>query len=283
MIGCNGIMRWLLEVRKDAGKLAEVEGQRQLSAMRGTVGIAHTCWAMMGCLSGKCASACQCGWCFAIVHNGVIENYLTFKSHVAGEGVYVPIGNRFGSDQSISLPHTMTMGIQCRRGPGSHNQATARGVAFALLNAYPGDTVVRPAREPLVIGVGEATRYLASDVNAFARYTRQAVFLNDGEYAVLRPHDYTIKSLRTAAVLPRVPVPIAWSNGHRVDKGSYPHFMLKEIHEGADCITAALAIPKAEGRRTRPTSRSQPQAVLHGHGHRLLCRPAGAILLRDRG
>src|SRR4030095_3955726 len=87
---------------------------------------------------------------------------------------------------------------------------------------------------------------LATPVTPFPRHTRQAVFLNDGEYAVLRPHYYTSKSVRTAAVLPRAPVPIAWSNGHRVDKGSYPHFMLKEIHEGADCITAALAIPKAE-------------------------------------
>src|SRR5262249_4779283 len=86
----------------------------------------------------------------------------------------------------------------------------------------------------------------ATHPTSFARHTRQAVFLNDGEYAMLRPHDYTVKSLRTAVTLPRPSVPITWSNGHRVDKGSYPHFMLKEIHEGADCITTALAIPKAE-------------------------------------
>src|SRR5262249_11094193 len=99
---------------------------------------------------------------------------------------------------------------------------------------------------PLVIGVGEDTVYLASDVHAFARYTHQAVFLNDDEYAVLHPHDYTIKSLRTAAPLTRPPTHIAWQNSRGAEKGSYPHFMVKEIEEGGDCVAAALAIPQAE-------------------------------------
>src|SRR5439155_776364 len=135
-----------LEVRKDAGTLAEVEGRQRLSTMSGSVGIAHTRWATHG------------GVCQANAH-----------PHSSPDGCF-----------------------------------------------------------------------------AFARYTHQAVFLNDDEYAVLRPHDYTIKSLRTAATLTRAPAPIARSNGHLADKRSYPHFMLKEIHQGADCVETALAVPKAE-------------------------------------
>ena len=76
-----------LEVRKDAGKLAEVEGQQQLSAMRGTVGIAHTRWATHG---GVCQANAHphvsADGCFAIVHNGVIENYLTLKAMLQEKG-----------------------------------------------------------------------------------------------------------------------------------------------------------------------------------------------------
>ena len=119
--------------------------------------------------------------------------------------------------------------------------------AFALLTTHTPETLWCARHEsPLVLGVGDATCYLASDVNAFARHTRQAVFLHDGEYAILRPHDYTVKSLRTTVELTRAPVHMAWSNGHRVERGSYSHFMLKEIHAGADCVETALAIPMAE-------------------------------------
>jgi glucosamine--fructose-6-phosphate aminotransferase (isomerizing) len=236
-----------LEVRKDAGKLAEVEGQQQLSAMRGTVGIAHTRWATHG---GVCQANAHphvsADGCFAIVHNGVIENYLALKATLQEKGY------TFQSEtDSEVIVHLIAayhdQGYSVEEALVATTRQLQGAFAFALLTTHTPETLWCARHEsPLVIGVGEATRYLASDVNAFARHTRQAVFLNDGEYAMLRPHDYTVKSLRTAAVLPRVPVPITWSNGHRVDKGSYPHFMLKEIHEGADCITAALAIPKAE-------------------------------------
>ena len=236
-----------LEVRKDAGKLAEVEGQQQLSAMRGTVGIAHTRWATHG---GVCQANAHphvsADGCFAIVHNGVIENYLALKATLQEKGY------TFQSEtDSEVIVHLIAayhdQGYSVEEALVATTRQLHGAFAFALLTTHTPDTLWCARHEsPLVIGVGEATCYLASDVNAFARYTRQAVFLNDREYAVLRPHDCTVKSLRTAAALPRVTVPITWSNGHRVDKGSYPHFMLKEIHEGADCISAALAIPSAE-------------------------------------
>ena len=234
-----------LEVRKDAGKLAEVEAQRQLSAMRGTVGIAHTRWATHGGVyQANAHPHVSADGCFAIVHNGVIENYLALKAALQEQGY------TFQSEtDSEVIVHLIAayykQGYSVEAALVEATRQLQGAFAFALLTTHTPETLWCARHEsPLVIGVGEATCYLASDVNAFARHTRQAVFLHDGEYAVLRPHDYAIKSLRTTTALPRLPVPIAWSNGHDMDKGAYPHFMLKEIHAGADCVSAALAIPR---------------------------------------
>jgi glucosamine--fructose-6-phosphate aminotransferase (isomerizing) len=240
---CNGRM----EMRKDAGKLSEVEGRQRLSAMCGAVGIAHTRWATHG---GVCQTNAHphvsADGAFAIVHNGVIENYLALKAILQERGY------TFQSEtDSEVLVHLIAayyaQGYSVEEALVAATRQLQGAFAFALLTTHTPEALWCARREsPLVIGVGDATCYLASDVNAFAHHTRQTVFLHDGEYAVLRPHDYTIKSLQTTAEIARPPVHIAWSNGHHVDQGSYPHFMLKEIHEGADCVATALAIPRAE-------------------------------------
>src|SRR5262247_4253295 len=236
-----------LEVRKDAGKLAEVEGRQQLSTMYGSVGIAHTRWATHG---GVCQANAHphssADGCFAIVHNGVIENYLALKAILQERGY------TFQSEtDSEVIVHLIAayyaQGYSVEEALVAATRQLQGAFAFALLTTHTPEVLWCARREsPLVIGVGEGTLYLASDVHAFARYTHQVVFLNDDEYAVLHPHDYTIKSLRTTATLTRAPAHIAWRNGYGAEKGSYPHFMLKEIHEGADCVDTALAIPKAE-------------------------------------
>jgi glucosamine--fructose-6-phosphate aminotransferase (isomerizing) len=236
-----------LEVRKDAGTLAAVEGRQRLSTMYGSVGIAHTRWATHG---GVCQANAHphssADGCFAIVHNGVIENYLALKTVLQQQGY--TFQSETDSEvivQLIAAYHTQ--GYSVEEALVAVTRQLQGTFAFALLTTHAPEILWCARREsPLVIGVGEGTLYLASDVNAFARYTHQAVFLNDDEYAALHPHDYTIKSLRTTATLTRTPTHIAWRNGHGAEKGSYPHFMLKEIHEGADCVDTALAIPKAE-------------------------------------
>src|SRR5262249_40258430 len=236
-----------LEVRKDAGTVAEVEGRQGLSSMRGTVGIAHTRWATHG---GVCQANAHphvsADGCFAVVHNGVIENYLALKAILQQQGyTFESATDSEVIVQLMAAYHAQGYSVE------ESLVATARQLqgtfAFALLTTHAPETLWCARREsPLVIGVGEDSLYLASDVQAFARYTHQAVFLNDDEYAALHPRHYTIKSLRTTATLTRAPAHIAWQNGHGADKASYPHFMLKEIHAGADCIDTALAIPQTE-------------------------------------
>jgi glutamine---fructose-6-phosphate transaminase (isomerizing) len=234
-----------LEVRKDAGTLADVEGRQGLSSMRGTVGIAHTRWATHG---GVCQANAHphisADGCFAIVHNGVIENYLALKAVVQQQGY--TFQSETDSEVIVQLMAAYhAQGYSVEEALVAVTRQLQGTFAFALLTTHAPETLWCARREsPLVIGVGEGSLYLASDVHAFARYTHQAVFLNDDEYAALRPRDYMIKSLRTTATLTRAPAHIAWRNGHGAEKGSYPHFMLKEIHAGADCVETALAISK---------------------------------------
>lgn len=260
---CNGS----LEVRKDAGTLADVEGCQRLSTMSGAVGIAHTRWATHG---GVCQANAHphvsADGCFAIVHNGVIENYLALKARLRQQGY------TFQSEtDSEVIVHLMAayyaQGYSVEEALVAVTRQLQGAFAFALLTTHAPQTLWCARREsPLVIGVGDDTLYLASDINAFARYTHQAVFLNDDEYAVLHAHHYTIKSLRTTATLPRAPAPIAWRNGHGADKGAYPHFMLKEMHQGADCVATALALPQAEITALAQRLQDSPELYFTGMG-----------------
>jgi glucosamine--fructose-6-phosphate aminotransferase (isomerizing) len=236
-----------IEVRKDAGKIAEVDHLWQLSAMRGHVGIAHTRWATHGAVN-QVNSHPHISYDarFAIVHNGIIENYqllreelqvqgYTFRSQTDSEVIAHLIAASYAGGASVEE----ALVIATRRLQGAF--------AFAMLTSQAPNMLFCARQEsPLVIGIGDDALFLASDVNAFAKYTRRAVYLNDGEYALLQPQDYVIKSLKTTAVVPRQPVPIQWDAGNSADKGPYPHFMLKEIHEGATCVATALELSQAE-------------------------------------
>jgi glucosamine--fructose-6-phosphate aminotransferase (isomerizing) len=256
-----------LEVRKDAGKIAEVNRRQRLSEMYGQVGIAHTRWATHGGVSqANSHPHVSSDHRFAIVHNGIIENYLPLKAELQAQG------HSFQSEtdsevivQLIAAYHAQGYSVE-----EALVATTARlqgAFAFALLTSHAPDTLFCARHEsPLVIGVGDTALYLASDVNAFGKYTRRAVFLNDGEYAVLRPQSYAVKSLATQAILPRPAVEISWQGGNLSDKGPYPHFMLKEIHEGAECVETALALPEAEVRALAQRIHTSQQTFLTGVG-----------------
>jgi glucosamine--fructose-6-phosphate aminotransferase (isomerizing) len=256
-----------LEVRKDAGKIAEVEQRHGLSAMYGQVGIAHTRWATHGGVSRDNSHPhTSSDYRFAIVHNGIIENYLSLKAELQAQG------HTFRSETDSEVIVHLIAAYHARGASVEEAlvAATARlqgAFAFALLTTHAPDTLFCARHEsPLVIGVGDTALYLASDSNAFSKYARRAVFLNDGEYAVLRPQRYTVKALATRATLLRAPIDLDGDLGTTTDKGPYPHFMLKEIHEGAACIDTALALPDAEIDALARRIQTSRQTVLTGVG-----------------
>ncbi len=236
-----------LQVRKDTGKIAEVDSRLQLSKMQGQAGIAHTRWATHGGVT-KANSHPHVSENnqFAIVHNGVIENYIalrqelqetgcTFRSETDSEVIVHLIAAHYAESLDVEAAVVAT------------TQQLQGAYAFALITTHAPDTLFCARKEsPLVIGIGDDALFLASDVNAFSHHTRRAVYLNDGEYAMLRAQDYTIKSLETGEQVKRDAVTIEWDGGKGAEIGAYPHFMLKEIHQGATCVDTALSLPDSE-------------------------------------
>ena len=256
-----------LIVRKDEGKIADVEQRQHLSAMHGHAGIAHTRWATHGEVNQRNSHPhISSDQQFAIVHNGIIENYRALRTELQEQGYTF----RSETDSEIIVHLIAANHAQGESIEEAFIAATTRlqgAFAFAMLTSHAPDTLFCARNEsPLVIGVGDDAVYLASDVNAFATYTRQAVYLNDGEYALLHPDSYTIKSLATAAVQPRQPVTITWDAGQGADKGPYPHFMLKEIHQGAECIDTALTLPSDDITHLAARIASSQRVFLTGVG-----------------
>ncbi len=236
-----------LEVRKDAGKIAEVNLRQHLSQMSGQAGIAHTRWATHGSVTQQNSHPhVSMDNQFAIVHNGIIENYLSLRKELRDQGC-----NFSSETDSEVIVHLISnyyqQGMNVEEALVSATHRLEGAFAFALVTAEMPDTLFCARVEsPLVIGVGDESVFLASDVNAFAEYTRRAVYLNDGEYALLQADGYQVKSLQTTETIDRDAVTIEWNGDQGTDKGHYPHYMVKEIHEGAACVETAMDIPEAD-------------------------------------
>jgi glucosamine--fructose-6-phosphate aminotransferase (isomerizing) len=237
-----------LEVRKDAGTIAEVDDRLHFATMQGHVGIAHTRWATHGGVSRVNAHPhVSRDQRFAVVHNGVIDNYLALKAELEAQGS--PCRSQTDSEVIVHLIAAYhARGYSVEDALVAATRRLQGAFAFALLTAHAPDTLFCVRHEtPLVIGIGPDAAYLASDVHAFAAHTPQVVFLDDGEYAMLRVNDYAVRSLRpNGPGLTRLPVALPALNGSQAEKGAYAHFMLKEIHEGAACVATALALPEAQ-------------------------------------
>jgi glucosamine--fructose-6-phosphate aminotransferase (isomerizing) len=237
----------LLDVRKDAGKIAEVNRRQRLAQMSGQAGIAHTRWATHGGVTQQNSHPhVSMDNQFAIVHNGIIENYIALRNELQSRGVHF----RSETDSEVIvhlIAHYYQQGMSVEEALVTTTHRLEGAFAFALVTANAPNTLFCARVEsPLVIGVGDRCVFLASDVNAFATYTRQAVYLNDGEYALLQADHYQVKSLATSAAVSRPAVTIEWHGDQGAAKGQYPHFMVKEIHEGATCIKTAMSIPEAD-------------------------------------
>lgn len=236
-----------LEVRKDAGKIAEVNRRQRLSQMSGQAGIAHTRWATHGSVTQQNSHPhVSMDNQFAIVHNGIIENYLSLRKELRQQGF--DFTSETDSEVIVHLiANYFEQGMNVEEALVSATHRLEGAFAFALVTAEAPDTLFCARVEsPLVIGVGDESVFLASDVNAFAEYTRQAVYLNDGEYALLKADGYQVKSLETTEAIDRDAVTIEWNGDQGTDKGNYPHYMVKEIHEGAVCIETAMDIPETD-------------------------------------
>lgn len=223
IIGADG-----LHLRRSLGKLKELEKLLAHDPLSGQVGIGHTRWATHGRPSESNAHPHQVGD-IAVVHNGIIENYLEIKQDLIKEG------HRFASETDTEIVSHLIV-KHLRRG-ADYLEAVAltlqeiRGsYALALVNALEPRMLVAARKEsPLILGLGEGDFYLASDIPAILPYTRRVIFLEDHDLVVLRDGEYLLLD-STGHKIDRPVHTITWSPA-MAEKAGYKHFMQKEIFE----------------------------------------------------
>ena len=215
-------------VRKIAGKIANLEALVSQDPPHGVTGIGHTRWATHGEPNQTNAHPHNDGsGKLALVHNGIIENYASLKAKLASEG------HVFHTDTDTEvLAHLVEKYYE-----GNLEKAVA--TALSLVEGTYGIAVVHEdephkvvgARmgSPLVVGIGNGEHWVASDVSAILRHTKQVVYLDDGELAVITPEGYRTMSIDGQARDKQVSE-VEWELD-QIEKAGYEHFMLKEIFE----------------------------------------------------
>ena len=219
-----------LQVRRCCGKVGDLVNKLEKRPICGDVGIGHTRWATHGKPSEENAHPhTDCNRSLVIVHNGIIENYMALKKELLAEG------HSFRSETDTEVVAHLIEKYIAKGGGFEHAVLKAlRRVkgSYALCvisKLYPGEIIAARSGSPLIIGISDGERFVASDVPAIIRETREVIHLEDGEVAVLGREGDRFIDLKGKS-LDRVPVHIKWDVVD-AEKGEYPHFMLKEIHE----------------------------------------------------
>ena len=226
-----------LNVYKTKGKVSELENFVTHKDISGTVGIAHTRWATHG---EPCSANAHPHYSssekLALIHNGIIENYAVLKEKLQAKGYTF----KSSTDTEVLVQLIEYMKV-------THQVDLLTAVQLALgevIGAYaiaildkehPEEIIAARKSSPLVVGIGEEEFFLASDATPIVEYTDKVVYLEDGEIAVInRGKELKVVNLNNVEMTPEVKK--VELNLGQLDKGGYPHFMLKEIFEQPDCI-----------------------------------------------
>jgi glucosamine--fructose-6-phosphate aminotransferase (isomerizing) len=218
-----------IEVRRSAGKLSHLVEAINGDPIEGTCGIGHTRWATHGRATADNAHPHRdCSGRTVLVHNGIIENYLELKKQLSGEGhhfttetdteVMAHLVER--ETNGDGLEHAVLRALRAVQG--------VYGMVFMSAND-PGKIVAVREGPPIVVGVGDGEFLVASDVAPILPYTREVIFLEDGEMAVIRKDGAEFFDRKGRSLLKR-PARVDWDPA-MVQKGAFRHFMQKEIFE----------------------------------------------------
>lgn len=217
-----------LEIQKTKGRLSELSSKLQGFEAKDTIGIGHTRWATHGEPSYENSHPhTNCSGDIAIVHNGIIENYMKLKTWLISEGA------TFMSETDTEvIAHLINHFYE-----GDLLEAVTNAVAklegsYALgvvSDKHPGTIIAARKDSPLVVGIGQNENLIASDIPALLEYTRDVYFLNDKEVAVLTKGNVDIYD-EYGQTVERGLYHVEWDVS-QAEKGGYEHFMIKEIHE----------------------------------------------------
>ncbi|RLG03175.1 MAG: glutamine--fructose-6-phosphate transaminase (isomerizing) [Thaumarchaeota archaeon] len=229
-----------IHVKKDSGKIDEIHERLNLDDLPGSIGIAHTRWATHGAPSQANAHPhLDCDKRIAVVHNGIIENFLELKEelldrkHVFSSKTDTEVIAHLIEEnmkEGRGLLEAVTVAVKRLRG----------SYALAVISADEPNKIVFARKEsPLVLGVGDEMNFMASDVAAFIEHTRKVIFIEDGEAGYITPSEIKVYKLETEMEVRKRVVELDWTPEMAMKSG-YPHFMLKEIYEQPHAIREAL-------------------------------------------
>jgi glutamine---fructose-6-phosphate transaminase (isomerizing) len=228
-----------IKIKKDKGKIDEVQENLGLADLPGEMGIAHVRWATHGLPTKENAHPhTDCKDKIAVVHNGIIENYKELKSQLEEEG------HIFKSETDTEvIPHLIEKYME----HGTNLEAATRLAIGDLKGSYalaaisrdePRKVVGARKESPLIVGKGTGEYFIASDVPAILQHTTNIIYLEDNEMVILSEDGITIKDSEGNIVEKEVFV-IDWTPD-MAEKGGYDHFMLKEIHEQPKAVKNTL-------------------------------------------
>jgi len=226
-----------IEVRRCAGKLANLGKALIGHELRGTIGLGHTRWATHGKPSEENAHPHRSGGC-VLVHNGIIENYLPLKQQLQKDGY------RFESETDTEVvAHLIGQHLKRNRTLAEAVRAATREIRgsyaiAAVCESEPETLVAVRSGCPLVIGGTGGATLVASDVLAMLAHTREVTYLAEGDLAVVTASEVQITD-SDGRLVTRPITRITW-DAATAEKGGYPHFMLKEIHEQPQAILDTL-------------------------------------------
>ena len=221
-----------IEAVKKAGKVDKLDKKIKESPINGSIGIAHTRWATHGEPNDINAHPHKdkTGKIF-IIHNGIIENFLTLKE------VLIRKGFIFKSETDTEVLVNLISDIYYADGlnfeqavEAALNQVIGTYGIVAFCSDEPNKLVAARHGSPLVLGVGKDEYFIASDASPIVEYTRNVIYLDEGEIVTIDENGHSIRSMRDDIIVNRETTEIEYSI-EEIEKGEFPHFMLKEIHE----------------------------------------------------
>jgi glucosamine--fructose-6-phosphate aminotransferase (isomerizing) len=230
-VGIATIDNGRLTIKKDSGKIDEVHEIHNLDDLPGRLGVGHTRWATHGApYQVNSHPHTDCTNQIAVVHNGIIENFLELKAELEEKG------HKFRSKTDTEViahlvEEHLKKGISFVEAVRESIKQLDGSYATAIISTREPDKIVCARKEsPLVLGVADGGVFVASDIPAFLSKTNKSVVIEDGELVILSDKGVEIRNIENWQHISREPETVDWEP-EMAEKQGYPHFMLKEIHE----------------------------------------------------